>query len=164
MTKKAWVESNTIRDIAAGDPVSLYHPDIAVNYDTDVPDDAQNGWALVNGIWTAPAIVDPPPAPPQTYLHIDYPSSGQISTDITLSVTVKFANGDLAPVNATYYVPIIRESDGRQEVFKEVNFANGEATVVFQVANPGIYVMRTDKIHPAPTSTIVDHPEIIILT
>ena len=106
---------------------------------------------------------DPEPTPPQTYLHINYPATATINTDITLNVSIKFDDGTLAPVNATYYAPIIRDADGRQEAFKAVEFIDGEATVVFQVANPGVYVMRTDKIKPTPTSTIVDNPEIIVL-
>jgi hypothetical protein len=41
--KKAWIENNQIRDIAIGDPAGLYHPDVAAFYNTDVPDEAQNG-------------------------------------------------------------------------------------------------------------------------
>jgi hypothetical protein len=161
--KKAWIENNAIRDIAHSDPYGLYHPDVAVFYDTDVPDNAENGWVLVDGQWQAPIVPQPPTATPQTYLHIDYPHTATINADITLNVSIKFEDGTLAPVNATYYVPIIRDADGRQEAFKEVEFVNGEATVVFQVANPGIYVMRTDKIKPAPVSIVVDSPEIIVI-
>jgi hypothetical protein len=113
--------------------------------------------------YTYYAPVEPEPEPPQTYLHIDYPHTATINADITLNVSIKFEDGTLAPVAATYYVPIIRDADGRQEAFKAVEFVNGEATVVFQVANPGIYVMRTDKIKPAPVSIVVDAPEIIVI-
>lgn len=61
--KKAWTENNVIRDIASGNPEALYHPDIAKFYDTDVPDEAQNGWVLENGNWVAPAIPEPQPTP-----------------------------------------------------------------------------------------------------
>lgn len=62
--KKAWIEDNRIRDIAPGNPADLYHPDIAKFYDTDVPDEVQNGWGLVDGIWTAPAVAEPVPVEP----------------------------------------------------------------------------------------------------
>lgn len=52
---RAWIENGVIRDVCYGDPVTSYHPDIAVLYDTDVPDDAQNGWVLSGGVWAAPA-------------------------------------------------------------------------------------------------------------
>jgi hypothetical protein len=117
--------------------------------------------SIVEHYYYAP--VEPEPAPPQTYLHIDYPHTATINADITLTVSIKFEDGTLAPVNATYYVPIIRDADGRQEAFKEVVFVGGEAAVVFQVANPGVYIMRTNKIKPAPVSVVVDSPEIIVL-
>lgn len=62
--KKAWIENNRIRDIAAGNPAGLFHPDIAALYDTDVPDTTVNGAELVGGEWVNPApVVPPPPAP-----------------------------------------------------------------------------------------------------
>lgn len=62
--KKAWVENNRIRDIAAGNPADLFHPDIAALYDTDVPDTAVNGAELVDGEWVNPAPAEPAaPAP-----------------------------------------------------------------------------------------------------
>lgn len=54
--KKAWIENNKIRDIANGNPAELFHPDIAVHYDADVPDDAVNGAELVDGVWVNPII------------------------------------------------------------------------------------------------------------
>lgn len=66
--KKAWIENNIIRDIAQGDPAAIYHPDIASLYDTDVPDEAQNGDSYVDGVWAAkpePVVQEPvPPVPP----------------------------------------------------------------------------------------------------
>lgn len=61
--KKAWVENNRVRDIAAGNPAGLFHPDIATLYDTDVPDTTVNGAELVGGEWVNPTPVVPPPAP-----------------------------------------------------------------------------------------------------
>lgn len=57
--KKAWIENAQIRDIAAGNPSDLYHPDVAALYDTGVPDNAENGDGWVNGELVKPA----PPAP-----------------------------------------------------------------------------------------------------
>lgn len=54
--KKAWIENGKIRDIANGNPTELFHPDIAVHFDTDVPDDAVNGAELVNGVWVNPTV------------------------------------------------------------------------------------------------------------
>ena len=58
---KAWIENERIRDIAAGNPDELFHPDIAKLYDTDVPDDAANGDGWIDGVLVKP---EEPPAPP----------------------------------------------------------------------------------------------------
>lgn len=57
--KHAWIENNTVRDIANGNPAELFHPDIAVHYDTQVPDDIIAGATLVDGVWVNPAPVEP---------------------------------------------------------------------------------------------------------
>lgn len=58
--KLAWIESNKIRDIAPGNPAELYHPDVAAHYDTEVPDDTQNG-----ATWDGERWVNPPEPAPQ---------------------------------------------------------------------------------------------------
>lgn len=54
--KKAWIENGHIRDIVAGDPTLLFHPDVAMLYDRDVPDDAVVGAALTDGAWSVPTF------------------------------------------------------------------------------------------------------------
>jgi hypothetical protein len=62
--KYAWIENDKIRDICqGGDPEKHYHPDIAALYDTQVPDDAENGDGWVNGQVVKPVIPEPQPAP-----------------------------------------------------------------------------------------------------
>jgi hypothetical protein len=59
--KYAWIEDNRIRDICqGGDPNSCYHPDVAVFYDTEVPDDAVNGDGWVDGVLVKPEPYVPP--------------------------------------------------------------------------------------------------------
>jgi hypothetical protein len=63
--KKAWIENNRVRDIAPGEPADIYHPDVAVLYDTDIPDDIVAGAELVDGVWInppPPVFVPPPPS------------------------------------------------------------------------------------------------------
>lgn len=62
--KKAWIENGHVRDVAHDDPKTIYAPEVAVHYDTDVPDDTVGGATLVNGTWTNPPP-PPPPPPPQ---------------------------------------------------------------------------------------------------
>lgn len=59
MTKYAWLESTTIRDICNGDPGSLFHPDIAALYDTEVPDEAMQGDTFEDGVLTPKPIPEP---------------------------------------------------------------------------------------------------------
>ena len=70
--KKAWIENDLIRDIAPGNPVDFYHPDVASLYSTEVPDEAQTGDGYADGILTpksAPELVSAPepaaPVPPK---------------------------------------------------------------------------------------------------
>lgn len=57
--KKAWIENNQVRDICLGSPEEYYHPDIAILYNTDVPDETITGAVLQNGVWVNPILVDP---------------------------------------------------------------------------------------------------------
>ena len=59
--KKAWIENDQVRDVCAGNPSDLFHPDVAVFYDTDVPDDASSGDGWVNGELIKPELVIAPP-------------------------------------------------------------------------------------------------------
>jgi hypothetical protein len=52
--KWAWIQDDRIRDIAPGLPSEWYHPDVAVFYDTEVPDDAENGDGWVDGVLVKP--------------------------------------------------------------------------------------------------------------
>lgn len=60
---KAWIENEKVRDIAHSDPFEIYHPDVAKFYDTEVPDDAENGDGWVNGKLVKPVIPEPVPVP-----------------------------------------------------------------------------------------------------
>ena len=61
--KYAWIDNAQVRDIAPGNPEEIYHPDIAKLYDTEVPDDAENGEGWVNGKLVKRPAPTPPPAP-----------------------------------------------------------------------------------------------------
>lgn len=69
--KYAWLQASIIRDICNGDPGSLFHPDIAALYDTEVPDEAMQGDTFEDGVLTpkpipAPVAVEPvAPVPPK---------------------------------------------------------------------------------------------------
>lgn len=49
----AWIENNKIRDVAVN-PSEQFTAEVALFYDTEVPDNVSNGWELIDGIWTEP--------------------------------------------------------------------------------------------------------------
>lgn len=161
MAKLAWVENNTIRDVAHSNPSEIYTPEVAAYYTVEVPDEAQNGWELLEGVWTAPIV--PTYIDTNTYLHVTYPTLSAVNTQIDLTVSVKFADGSPAPVQSTYYVPVIRLADSKQIAFLTVDFTDGVSNVSFTPTEPGVYIMDTSKIRPIPVSIVVDHPEIIVV-
>ena len=59
--RKAWIVDGMIKDIAHSEPTEIYHPDVAVFYDTEVPDEAENGDGWVDGVLTKPVIPEPEP-------------------------------------------------------------------------------------------------------
>lgn len=64
--KYAWIENNIIRDVTQHidvDPSQLYHPDIAKFYDTEVPNEAQNGDGWVDGVLVPKPAPTPEPEP-----------------------------------------------------------------------------------------------------
>lgn len=82
--KFAWIEDDRIRDIAPGIPAECYHPDVAVFYDTQVPDDAANGDGWVNGQLVKPEPPAPPASAPRTWRAED------IRAGLTLAERVKW--------------------------------------------------------------------------
>lgn len=58
--KYAWQDpQGTLRDIADSDPYSLFHPDVAALYDTEVDDGVTRGATLVDGVWVNPVVYVP---------------------------------------------------------------------------------------------------------
>lgn len=90
--KYAWVEDERIRDIAPGNPYDWYTAEVAAYYDTEVPDDAENGDGWVDGHLVKPQPVPPPPPPeptpppPRTWTDKDFHAA------MTLSEKVKWDN------------------------------------------------------------------------
>ena len=97
---KAWIENNRVRDIAPGEPTDIYHPDVAVLYDTDIPDDIVPGAELVDGIWTnpPPQIFEPPPrrwSASSIRPHLSL--AERVKWDNDKTDTIKTAKIELAP-------------------------------------------------------------------
>jgi len=106
--KYAWIENDKIRDVAHSNPAEIYHPDVAVFYDTQVPDDAVNGDGWVNG-----AVVKPtpyiPPTPARQW------TADNFRTGMTLAEKTKWDN-DSAPEIKTVKAELPKELAGATEL------------------------------------------------
>lgn len=100
--RKAWVENERIRDIAPGNPTDWYHPDVAVFYDTEVPDEAENGDWWANGKLIKPEPYVPPvvPKPSRTWVAADVRAglilNERVRWDNDESATIKTAKIEMA--------------------------------------------------------------------
>lgn len=106
--KYAWIENQRIRDIAPGNPVEFYHSDVAVFYDTQVPNDAANGDGWVNGALVKPVI--PEPTPPTRQWTAD-----NFRTGMTLAEKTKWDNNS-APEIITVKAELPKELAGATEL------------------------------------------------
>ena len=106
--KYAWIENQRIRDIAPGNPVEFYHSDVAVFYDTQVPNDAANGDGWVNGALVKPVI--PEPTPPARQWTVD-----NFRTGMTLAEKTKWDNNS-APEIITVKAELPQELAGATEL------------------------------------------------
>ena len=108
--KFAWIENEQIRDIClGGNPADCYHPDVAKFYDTEVPEDAENGDGWVNGeLVKKPAPVPPPPASRQW-------NQDDFRKHMTLAEKVKWDN-DSVPEVKTVKAELPKEEAGAHEL------------------------------------------------
>lgn len=81
---KAWIENDKVRDIAPGNPDEIYHPDVAILYSTEIPDDIVKGASLVDGVWQNP--------PPQTFIPDRQWLIESVRPHLTLGERVKWDN------------------------------------------------------------------------
>ena len=83
-------------------------------------------------------------------------------TIVNATAEVKDQDGNLAPINNTYFVPIVRNADNWQAKLLEVTFNNGQASQNFAINEPGIYMIRLDLIHPTPIAKLTESPILIV--
>lgn len=85
--KYAWIENERVRDICqGGDPVDCYCADIANFYDTQVPDDADNGDGWINGQLVKPQPPQSSEPPARMWVSFD------IRQHLTMLERVKWDN------------------------------------------------------------------------
>lgn len=89
--KKAWIENDCIRDVCAGNPDELFHPDVAKFYSVVVPDEAQNGDGWVNGQLVKPEPVQPVEPAPVTAIPLIGPIAFQMLFKIEELVAIDAA-------------------------------------------------------------------------
>ena len=106
--KYAWIENDKIRDVAHSNPIEIYHPDVAVFYTTQVPDDAVNGDGWVNGALVKPVIPEPIPAARQW-------TADNFRTGMTLAEKTKWDNNS-APEIITVKAELPQELIGATEL------------------------------------------------
>lgn len=114
--KYAWIEDNSIRDVAHDEPSKIYHPDIAVFYDTQVPDDAVNGDGWVDGVLVKPVVVEPTPSPRQW-------TADNFRAGMTLAEKTKWDN-DSAPEIKTVKAELPKELADATELLNFLVSAN----------------------------------------
>jgi len=108
--KYAWIQDGRIRDIAIADPTNIYHPDVAVFYDTQVPDDAKNGDFYADGVVTpAPVAVVEPVEPTRQWTDEDFRAG------MTLAEKTKWDNNS-APEIITVKAELPKELEGATEL------------------------------------------------
>lgn len=114
--KFAWIENGKVRDVAHDEPSKIYHPDVAVFYDTQVPDNAENG-----DFWTNGALIKPEPVvvtPPARQWTADNFRAG-----MTLAEKTKWDNNS-APEIITVKAELPKELAGATELLEFLVGAN----------------------------------------
>ena len=107
--KYAWIENGKVRDVAHSNPAEIYHPDVAVHYTTQVPDDAVNGDGWVNGALVKPVPIPPPAPAPRQW------TADNFRTGMTLAEKTKWDN-DSAPEIKTVKAELPKELAGATEL------------------------------------------------
>lgn len=82
----AWIENGKVRDICCGDPFERYHPEVAVFYDTEVSEEAENGDGWADGVIVKPDPVEPSKPAPRTW------GSSDVRAGLSMSERVKWDN------------------------------------------------------------------------
>lgn len=78
--KYAWIENNKVRDIVDVDPYSIFHEDVAVNYNTQVEDSVENNAEMIDGVWVNPVTPVPDPNYVAPEVHKVYPKMTPVET------------------------------------------------------------------------------------
>ena len=88
----------------------------------------------------------------------------QVAAGVQVMATaeVRDEGGDIVAISGTYFVPVQRRSDNLQVRFLQVDLVDGQATVDFDISEPGVYVLRLDDVEPTPQSRLGSNPKLIV--
>ncbi|MEW8494231.1 MAG: hypothetical protein AB2604_10535 [Candidatus Thiodiazotropha taylori] len=84
-----------------------------------------------------------------------------VGTAVTATVEVHTRDGQLAPINADYYAPLL-SVDGTQDRLLKISMTNGSGSVTWSPSMPGIFRIDMDKIRPKPSANLGSTPELIV--
>jgi len=161
--KYAWIENGRIRDLAEN-PTEQFHPDIASNYDTEVPDDVQNGWEWDGSVATEPA---PPEVSvtPNPVIRITAPVSVAAGVAFDAIVNIIDLNDDsiFTELSGTYYVPLKNSLTGDLDQIITLNIVEGEGTTAITIASIGVYDIAEELIRPKPTVRFEANVDIVVI-
>jgi hypothetical protein len=110
--KYAWIENEIVRDIAPGSPADWYHAEVAKFYNTEVPDEAENGDSWVNGALVKRPIPEPVVEQPQ---EKQLWNAYDFRNGLTLAEKVKWDN-DSAPELVTVKAELPKDKAGATEL------------------------------------------------
>lgn len=119
--------------------------------------------SLLGKVWDNVLKTFNDPADTKTYIKATLDQEFYNSSDtIIATLDIKDSSDNIVPVNGTYYVPILRTSDGFQAAFLQLFLVNGHAVTSFSITEPGIYTVNLDKCYPTPTSVMQDNLTFVV--
>lgn len=110
--KYAWIQDGRIRDLTPSNPFNWHHPEVAKFYDTEVPNEAENGDFWENGQLVKQVIPPPPPPPPPPPRQW---TTNDFRNGMSLTEKAKW-DTDAAPEIVTVKLELPKEQSGAQEL------------------------------------------------
>ena len=160
MSEFAKIENSVVTQIIVATSVFIAKQPGSFVDVTNLPEKPGIGWSYVGSTFTKPSDI----ASTANSLNISLSSSNvSVNTLVTASVSVTDPSGGVLLLTQVYYVPIIRDSDGKQAEFIQIDLLNGVGSVVFSLAEKGKYTIDMSKITPLPTSILLTSPVIIVI-
>ncbi len=99
-------------------------------------------------VWDAVTHAEPVSVEPELLVSVTIDKS-VVTKDETITVSVEVsADLIIVPVDRTYYIPVLRMSDGKQGKFVKIDLLGGSGTALLDFKEEGVYSVDSDKIVP----------------